>query len=263
MKQCHGAPPSIVRCVEPPNAGRSAMKLLALCSLGLLAAACARSPQPGPCVWLLVDQSISLSERQQARLSETGAKLLDRMRPGCRLTILGVHDRADCELLYQAETTPITEESVFDELVEGQRQIRLLRAQALGAIRGAIGARARWTRLFDTLDRVQPCPGRATVIVFLSDMVHSDPAVDLGKLLTPENARVLAAQVASRYGWRADRLAGTRVVCLLPGGVPGERQHGPEFKTLRSFWEALFDAIGARVVHFENYLPEGAELAGV
>jgi hypothetical protein len=200
-------------------------------------------------------------DQEQRRLWESDAgRLVDRLSGGSGIAVYAIHDHTmDAAPLFEGEIPEWNPDATYETAVRQKAELVRIRGGASAAIRKALdsGGDAARTDIFSAIDRVQPDPHfRPTAIYFFSDMLNSTPDLNMehGGALTRRNAAEQIQKLARQHQWRTGLLKGIDVYCVLNSVASGHRGPAVDRLTQRDFYQALFEALGARLVTYDTHL---------
>jgi hypothetical protein len=207
---------------------------------------------------IFVDQSASIPEAQQTQWEKTAGQLFDRLGTGDGIVIFGLHDQSlNAKPIYQADVPILDDEAGLEDRARWKRRLNQIREQAKAAFQQALNPqqRALSTDIFSAINRVQPDRSRKTVLIFMSDMLHSTPELDLEKVrLSEEKISDLLNPVIAKHRWPKGMLAEAEVHCVLNSVNMRESSPLNDRIILQQFWATLFEYLGAGVETFETHL---------
>lgn len=242
------------------------MTLTALIILFSLSATACRPPltaQPTRYI-IFVDTTASITQKQSAHWREVADAAIAKLRPGDALAIYEITDRTlESRALFEAETPPCSSDAGHSALVACKRHLSSARTGAREALQKALGSEnhAHSTDIFSAIDRVDPDPsGRRTVLLFLSDMLHSlaekgDPNLETS-VIVPDHIGPMIEAIAQHHGWRSARLPQAEIHVILPSASSGDARPLNDRRVLKQFYERLFAALGARLFTFDTSLAQ-------
>jgi hypothetical protein len=215
-----------------------------------------RANEPGTRFLVFFDLSSSVAERDRDRwASWLKSNVIQTLRPGDALSIYPVHDRTlGAAALYAGALSPLPRDRGIQAAAEAARAVARVRADATAALAAALKqvTRTSQTDLFSALDRYETdITGRRMVVVFLSDMLHAAPDANLESRRLTDIPAALKSLSAQRR-WKSDQLMGAHVYCVLNGETAGQAAAANDRRTLKTFYEALFAAVGARLMRFDT-----------
>jgi hypothetical protein len=230
--------------------------VLALCQAPLPAYA-PGAHDPGTRYLVFFDFSSSVTERDRGRwASWLKSNVIQRLRPGDALTMFPVHDRTlAAAALFTGASAPLPRDPGIDAAAASARAVARMRAGAAAALDKALAeqaAKTNQTDLLSLLDRYEAdVTGRIVVVVILSDGLHAGVDANFESQRITDIPAVLKRLSAQRR-WKSDQLMGAHVYCVLNGEVAGQAQPANDRRTLKAFYEALFAAVGARLMRFDT-----------
>ena len=191
--------------------------------------------------------------------------LIRRLRPGDALTIYPIHARTlEAAAIFNRVAPTLPANRGNDQLTLAARALNDMRTSARAALEKALAGSvgSSQTDVLSALDRYQPdVSGRRMVVLFMSDMLHAAPDLNLERTsITVGNLHGVLKTLAQQRQWRSDQLAGAQVFCMLNAESPGQSQAPTNRRVLRQFYEALFEALGARLIRFDTDI-DAAQLA--
>jgi hypothetical protein len=137
-----------------------------------------------------------------------------------------------------------------------------VREKLHGALKTAFatGRTSKATDLLGALDRIPAGGARRTAVIFFSDMLNTTPECNMERRAAPAliEAGGLARRLAAGRGWDQRRLAGVGVYCVLSSVESGEHAFGWNRTSVRGFYTALFESLGASVRLFDTHFGDAA-----
>lgn len=220
----------------------------------------AAADQAGTRYLLFFDLS-SVAEDDGSRwLALLESRVINRFRPGDALTIYPIHDRTlGAGAIFTGAVAALPPDPGMAATAETARTVARVRTGAKTALRRALAERFAATKQSDVLsvlDRYEAdVTGRRMVVVLFSDLLHVGADLDLERTrLDPDSTAGLLKTLARQRHWRSDQLTGVVVHCVL-NAESADHKPGPNNRrVLKDFYEALFSAVGARLVRFETDL---------
>jgi hypothetical protein len=219
-----------------------------------------RVHEPGRRSIIFLDLSASVDHEQRRLWGRDAARLVDNLAGGCGIAVYAIHDHTmDAAPLFEGEVPDWLSGATYDVATRQKAALVETRGGASAAIQKALdgsGGAIR-TDIFSAIDRIRPDPnGRRTAIYFFSDMLNSTSDLNMERpgSLTRSNAREQIQKLARRHAWRPDLLAGMEIYCVLNSIESGHSGPAVDRLTQRDFYEALFKALGARLVTYDTHL---------
>ncbi len=208
---------------------------------------------------IFLDQTASIDATQRAAWMKEASGLARQLTGGSSVAVYPIHDRTmDAAPLFQADIPAVGDDATSDEALAGHLALVHARDGSRAAIeKGLETGPAVRTDVFSSIDRIQPDTlHRRTVIVYFSDMLNSTPDLNLetpGAIKRPSMGAQIEA-LARRHYWQPGQLAGDEVYCVLNSIESGHRGPAVDRLTQKAFYDALFQALGARLVSYETHL---------
>lgn len=205
---------------------------------------------------LFFDQSDSIAPDQRHQWQSDAAEAIAALRDGWSLTIYGIHDHTlDAAPLFETDIPRFPSDGTSATLAKRNGAIQCARKGASDAVQEALsrGGASR-TDIFSAVDRVHPdSQGRATTIVFFSDMLNSTPELNMERAgsVTLDKTPAIISKLARRHLWRKDTLSGCTVYCVLNSVAIGGRGPQVDRRVQRVFYENLFEALGANLYRYD------------
>jgi hypothetical protein len=219
-----------------------------------------RVQEPGRRSIVFLDLSASVDYEQRRLWGRDAARVVDALAGGCGVAVLPIHDHTlEAAPLFEGEVPQWLSDATFDVASRQKAALVQTRDGASAAIRKALdgdGGAIR-TDIFSAIDRIRPDPNaRRTAIYFFSDMLNSTSDLNMERpgSLTRSNAAEQIQNLARRHAWRPGILAGVEVYCVLNSIESGHSGPAVDRLTQRYFYEALFKALGARLVTYDTHL---------
>lgn len=208
---------------------------------------------------IFLDQTASIDAAQRTAWTGEASGLARQLAGGSSITIYPIHDRTmDAAPLFQADIPVVSDNATSDIALAGHKALLRARNGSLAAIeKGLDTGPAIRTDIFSSIDRIRPDPlHRRTMIVYFSDMLNSTPDLNMetpGTIKRPSIGAQIEA-LARRHYWQTGQLAGDDVYCVLNSIESGHRGPAVDRLTQKAFYDALFQALGARLVSYETHL---------
>jgi hypothetical protein len=208
---------------------------------------------------VFLDQTASIDAAQRTAWMKDATGLTRQLAGGSSIAIYPIHDRTmDAAPLFTAEIPDSKDDATADEARAQHLAIVRAREGAQAAIeKGLDAGPASRTDIFSTLDRIQPdSRQRRTVVVYFSDMLNStsDLNMEIPGALRRSNIPSELQGLAHRHYWGPSQLKGAEVFCVLNSIQSGHRGPAVDRLTQKAFYEALFQALGARLMVYETHL---------
>jgi hypothetical protein len=213
---------------------------------------------------IFVDTTASITEKQSAHWVGIADKAIAKLRSGDALAIYEITDRTlESRELFEAEPPVCPKDAGQQNLTECKSRLSAARKGAREALQKALASKshARSTDIFSAMDRVKPDPGgRRTVLLFLSDMLHSlvergDPNLEKS-VITPDHMGRLIEGIAQHHGWQPGTLTQAEIHVILPSASSGDAKPLNDRRALKQFYQLLFSALGARLLTFDTSLTQ-------
>lgn len=211
---------------------------------------------------LAVDHSKSILPAQMATWKQTAQNVTNCLMPGDAVTVVALHSNsgqsaAAFEREFPVEPTNATipvRIAVHNEIVTSKKQLR-------GVVDSIFSAPndARWTDVFGVFERIPPDSKRQTLLVLLTDAVHSTPEFDMERTRLVEGKFQETFQRLARvYAWPPAPLKGIRVYFVLPS-LSGQNRHFAvnDRATLSRWYQSLVNELGGELASFSVDAPTG------
>jgi hypothetical protein len=240
------------------------MAVLAAVAAVLALSACSAQghPKDGRRLILFVDMSASVNVEQRSKWVGFVNQISKSVKAGWAVAVYPIHDQTSAAgALFEAEIGERMEDETYDAASRRRSQENRATQGMLDAFRkAAAGGKARRTDLFAAIDRIRPdVKGRHTTAVFFSDMLNSTAELNMeqkGAITTatiPDRIR----RIARNHNWGSDRLAGVDVHCVLNAVESGDSGPAVDRLTQERFYQALFSAMGGRLMRYDTSLSAG------
>jgi hypothetical protein len=213
---------------------------------------------------IFVDTTASITEKQNAHWFAIADKAIARLRSGDMLTIYEISDRTlESLAVFEAEIPSCPKDAGQQALTECKSRLSTTRKGAREALQKVLISEnhAHSTDIFSAIDRVKPDPaGRRTVLLFLSDMLHS--LIEKGvpnlekSVITLDHIATMVEGIAQHHNWQSSTLALTEIHVILPSASSGDARPLNERRILQQFYQFLFTALGARLLTFDTSLTQ-------
>lgn len=204
---------------------------------------------PPPVAWqyvLLLDLSGSQTAAKREAAQHAVSEVLARLGPGDRVVLMQVHQGSASEdgAVRWADTVPhmLGREPTTLDRERAEQVRRAARSVAENIFAQGTAGRLPTTDLFSSLhvagEYVRDAGGRRSTLVILSDMLQSANGIDMERAGGVPTESWIARQQA------AGLLPRLRGACVAVIGADATSAAGVQ---VRRFWQAYFDAAGARL----------------
>lgn len=210
--------------------------------------------------FVFLDLSGSVDQEQRRLWASDAGRLVDRLSGGSGIAVYAIHDHTmEAAPLFEGEIPEWNRDATYEVAARQKAELVRTREGASAAVRKALdsGGDAARTDIFSAIDRYQPDPhSRPTAIYFFSDMLNSTPDLNMehAGALTRGNAAEQIQKLARKHQWRTGLLKGVDVYCVLNSVASGHRGPAVDRLTQRTFYQGLFEALGARLVTYDTHL---------
>jgi len=211
-----------------------------------------------------VDLSASVTAAQRNAWLQQATTVVEGLDNGCGISIYALHDQtASAAPLYAGEMLERAEDPGHAELIRYNHSVAEVQENAGRAFALAFTqpGRALVTDIFSAIDRVRSdVKGRRTTVVFFSDMLNSTPILNLEAPPALDAAAIpdRIQAIAEKHNWNSRTLHGAEVYCILNSLDSGARQPVTDRRTQQHFYQALFRALGAKLMLYDTHLSPGA-----
>ena len=229
-------------------------------AIGCGGADAARPAEPGMQYIVGIDISGSRTPTQLEEAQNLLGGVIGRMEHGDRIVLLETYRARTDSAVHWEDSIPA---SRYADRLTGQEKAALTDFRELAVdMAGTFFDPTRYpkmmsTDLFNTLaraaDYTRSARGRRTVVLLLSDMLHSTPEVNMERAGGIPGERWIEERRA------AGRLPDLTGVCVVVAGADVASARGAQ---VRDFWERYFAATGARFsrVKYRNMIADPAEV---
>jgi hypothetical protein len=207
---------------------------------------------------VFVDLSESPGPDDAVRWREAAnVKVFERTNFGDSVIVYAVHDHtAESAPLFEVSVPMLGPDASMDETLRARKLLRHARVDGPVKLDEALRApvRSRSTRLIESLRRIPKDPGRATEVLYLSDMLESTSELDLERTrISNANIVHLAQAAIERYRLTPGALDGVTFYCVLDSPRVGTASRkANDHQSLERFWRLVVTSLGGNLASFDS-----------
>ncbi|MEW6211321.1 MAG: hypothetical protein AB1631_23350 [Acidobacteriota bacterium] len=206
---------------------------------------------------ICVDNSRSLTPVEQEQWKAPPLEVIKRLAAGDAVTILRLHDNTRSAAIFTRRLRTLPDGAGHQETTEIHNQWKQVRAAAQAELEDALAPRERSnsTDILSAFNLISREGGQRTVVIFLSDMLHSTDEFDLERSRTSESGLMkrVSEALAKRH-LRRGALQGVKVYCLLNSVGINQARPLNDRNALREFWASVCGFLGAEIMSFDANL---------
>lgn len=207
---------------------------------------------------VFVDLSESPGPDDAARWREAAnVKVFEQTRFGDSVIVYAVHDHtAESAPIFEASVPILGPDASMEETLRARKLLRHARVDGPVKLDEALRTpmRSRSTRLIESLRRIPKDPGRATEVLYLSDMLESTSELDLERTrISNANIMRLAQAAIDRYHLTRGALDGVTFYCVLDSPRVGAvSRKANDHQSLERFWRLVLTSLGGNLASFDS-----------
>jgi hypothetical protein len=216
------------------------------------------APQPTHYV-VCVDDSESISSDQVDLWKPAVVQIIEHLASGDTISLIPIHDHTKTARIF-VRTLPILPDGAgYSDTTRIRQEWQQIRDDAVNHLEALLRpeARSKSTDILSAFSRVKLVSGKSTVIIFLSDMLHSTAELNLERMLIshPDFSKHVSSAFA-RSGLQKGMLPGVKVHCLLNAIGINQAQPINDRSSLMNFWEEVCRSLGCELVSFDTNLSD-------
>lgn len=207
--------------------------------------------------FICIDNSGSLSVDEQTQWKIPVTEVIKRLAAGDRITVLRLHDNTLSSAVFDRRLPVLPDGAGHQETAEAHNEWKRIRAETQEEIERALAPqkRSNSTDILSAFNRISREDGNRTVVIFLSDMLHSTDEFDLEQTRIGDIGLMERVSLAlAKRHLKRGALQGAEVFCLLNSIAINEASPRNDRNALKAFWIEVCGFLGAEIRSFDTNL---------